>query len=224
MKKGAKIAIAVACGIVAIGVIGSAASQSDDTTVTKGGAGSGTAESRAAAEVSASGSKKASSDEKTKDSSEAESTKETSAQGSVTASVGDVVTTKELSFELNNAFTAKKIEDADNPLLSATADDGKIYLVLEMTVENISDEKQNISTYYFNASVDDFSVDETYLLTDPDGLKNLSGTAMPGKKVKGYLAYEVDENWQKCDIAYTELLRDEPTFSILLDRSNTESR
>lgn len=233
MKKGAKIAIGVVCGIIAIGAIGSAANNSNDTTVTKGGAESSAAESKRTAEVSSAAESKAASAEDSTESSapepessvpEPESSADTPANGTVTASVGDVVTTKELSFELNKAFTAKKIEDAGNPLLSADADDGKIYLVLEMTVENISDEKQNISTYYFHASVDDFSVDESYLLTDPDGLKYLSGTAMPGKKVKGYLAYEIDENWQSCEIAYTEVLRDEPTFTIQLDRSTVESR
>ena len=200
MKKGAKIAIAVVCGIIAVGAIGSAMSNSDSTTVKKGGA--------------------SSSDTEVSKSTESNS----SSGGTVTATLGDVVKTKELSFELNSAFTAKKIENSSNEFLKSTADDGKVYLVLELTAENISDEKQTISSYLFHASVDNYSVDETLLLSDPDGLKYLSGTAMPGKKLKGYLAYEIDENWKNCEIAYTELLKDEPTFTILLDHSKIKSR
>lgn len=205
MKKGAKIAIAVVCGIIAVGAIGTAFGNSGSTTVKKGGA------SSSDAEVSKSSGNK---------SSESES----ASGGKVTATLGDVVKTKELSFELNNAFTAKKIESSSNEFLKNTADDGKVYLVLELTADNISDEKQNISSYFFHASVDDYSVDETLLISDPDGLKNLSGTVMPGKKLKGYLAYEIDENWKNCEIAYTELLKDEPTFTILLDHSKIKSR
>ena len=232
MKKGAVIAIAVVCGIVAIGAIGSAGSNSNDTTVTKGGAASSSVESsKPAATVSSAESKtdsetKSKTDTKTepKVESKTESSADTSAGGTVTASVGDVVTTKELSFEINKAFTTKKIEHPSNEFLTDKASDGKVYLILEMTVENISDEKQNINLFYFHTSVDDFTVDQSILLSEPDGLKTLSGTAMPGKKVKGFLAYEVDENWKKCEVAYTELLKDNPTFTIVLDRSTTENR
>lgn len=220
MKKGAVIAIAVVCGIVVIGAIGSAGSNSNDTTVTKGGTASSAVESGKSAATVSSAESKSDSEAGSKTDSKTESSSATA----VTASVGDVVTTKELSFEINKAFTAKKIENPSNEFLTDTADDGKVFLVLELTVENISDEKQNISSYYFHTSVDDFSVDESLIVSDPDGLKYLSGTAMAGKKVKGYLAYEIDENWKKCEVAYTEMLKDDPTFTILLDSSTTESR
>ena len=55
-------------------------------------------------------------------------------------------------------------------------------------VENNSKEDLNISDLYFSAYEDGFAID-SYIFTDGIGVESLSGTASPGKKIKGAIVY-----------------------------------
>ena len=71
----------------------------------------------------------------------------------------------------------------------------------------VSNENQYVNTLYFKAYVDNYDVSEKYLMGDVDGYSSMlsSGRDLaPGKKTKGYMAYEVDKSWKNFETIYKE--------------------
>jgi len=91
--------------------------------------------------------------------------------------------------------------DRDEDFSSFAPEKGKVFAVCNFLVENDSKEDFDISSLYFNAYEDGFAVD-TYIFTDGIGVTSLSGTASPGKKIKGALVYEVSETFEELEIEY----------------------
>lgn len=119
-----------------------------------------------------------------------------------------------ISFEM-----AKQYDEiqGDNEFLTATPADGKKYLVLFFEFENISDEDQYVNIYYQKAYLDDYDIDSTLLVVEPEGYSTLAGDVAPGKKLKGYVAYEVDPDWQKLEFTYTDgLSADSPSYDFVV--------
>lgn len=197
MKTGAKIAIGAVVAVIAIGAISSAGKSDDTPTVSQ-----------------ASSSNSSSSNSSSKNAAVATESK---ADEIPTATVGDTVTTKDLKITLTKAFTAKTIETSISGY-DEKPDDGKIFLILEIEAENISDQKQNLSYLNFQSSIDDYSVDVDYLISaKPDGLSILSGDFMPGKKLTGYIAYQVSADWKELEAAYMDNIFDsKATFNLLV--------
>lgn len=96
-------------------------------------------------------------------------------------------------------------------------EDGKKYLVLFFEVENISNEEQHVNMFYYDAYVDDYTIDETYIFSDVEGYEDLSGDLAPGKKLKGYVCYEVNPDWQKFEFSYTDgIVSSDPTYEFVV--------
>lgn len=83
--------------------------------------------------------------------------------------------------------------------------DGNVFLVCQFEIENDSSAEINVSSMVsFNAYCDDYSV--SLSITGEmleDSWKSLDGTVAPGKKINGVIAYEIPQDWQKMEIAYT---------------------
>lgn len=79
-------------------------------------------------------------------------------------------------------------------------DAGNVFVGVNFTIENISDEEQTVSSLLlFDAYVDDISCD--YSFTGATAFKQgVDGTIAPGKKIVGWYAVEVPENWQKLEL------------------------
>lgn len=107
-----------------------------------------------------------------------------------------------ISFEMAKQYD--EIQEGDNDLLVAKPEDGKKYLVLFFEFENISDEEQNVNMLYGKAYCDDYDIDCNYLIVKPEGYSTLSGDLPAGKKLKGYVAYEVDPDWKKLEFTYKD--------------------
>ena len=96
-------------------------------------------------------------------------------------------------------------------------EDGKKYLVLFFEVENISNEDQHVNMFYYDAYVDDYTIDETYIFSDVEGYEDLGGDLAPGKKLKGYVCYEVNPDWQKFEFSYTDgIVSSDPTYEFVV--------
>ena len=85
-----------------------------------------------------------------------------------------------------------------------TPAEGKEYLVFFFNVENIDDENNFVSIHNFTGYVDDTLVASKILINNVDNVQYLSADLTPGKKARGYVAYEVDTNWKQFDIHYKE--------------------
>ncbi len=98
--------------------------------------------------------------------------------------------------------TLKKIDDYTK------AEDGKEFVIVSFELENLTDEKQIFSgMLYLDSYFDD--VKEKQTVVSYKGEQSLLSVSVePKKKVKGYLAYQVDTSWKKLEIVYNDSLRD----------------
>ena len=82
--------------------------------------------------------------------------------------------------------------------------EGKEFILLNVTVENISDSELNISSMLgINAYVDDEAISESLSAQmAKDDTKTLDGTIAAGKKLSGTLGYEVPKDWKQIEIHF----------------------
>lgn len=79
-------------------------------------------------------------------------------------------------------------------------DEGKIFVGVKFTIENISDKDQTISTILlFDVYADDVKCDYSVSAAVTFSEGTLDGTVSPGKKLIGYYAVEVPENTSVLD-------------------------
>ncbi len=80
--------------------------------------------------------------------------------------------------------------------------DGHEFILVNMTIENISDEEINVSSMLsFDAYVDDVALNED-LMAQVEAGKTMNGTIAPGKKLVGTLGYEVPKDWEQIEIHF----------------------
>lgn len=124
---------------------------------------------------------------------------EESSEAPQTATVGQSVEGPDWKISLLSAKTYDKITDG---MLETTPDEGKVYLVCFFEVENVSDEDNYFNYFYVESYVDGYNEDISVLLSDVDGNSILSGDVAAGKKLKGYLAWQVDPAWEELEVSY----------------------
>ena len=102
--------------------------------------------------------------------------------------------------------SAKQYSEIKSEYYTDKPGDRKVYVVLNFEVENISKEEQHLNMFYTKSYVDDYKADQKSLINVPgnDDYEMLSGDIGVGKKQKCYVAYEIDENWKKLEMTYTD--------------------
>lgn len=121
------------------------------------------------------------------------------------AKPGESVQNSNLKISLTSAKLYDSINVGEGDFSFETKpDDGKKYLILFFEAENISDEDQYINIFYYDSYLDDTAVESETLLTDVEGCSMFTGDIASGKKLKGYVAYQVDPDWEKLEFTYTD--------------------
>ena len=139
---------------------------------------------------------------------------------SSSGTIGDTLTGEDIRITLTGAYMYDSIGDG---YLIDTPDEGKEYLLFFFDVENISDDNKYISYYDFDGYVDDVDVSTAILFNDVDGIKNLSSDLAPGKKAKGFVAFEVDKTWNEFEIHYKENIWENNTLIFKVTNSNEDA-
>ncbi len=116
---------------------------------------------------------------------------------------GNYIQNDKLKFTFEKAKQYDEIKTSD--FYTATPDEGKKYLVLFFEAENVSNKNQYVNYLYFKAYTDNYETDMKALLGDVEGYKWFTGALDTGKKMKGYLAYEVDPSWKNFELKYKEI-------------------
>ena len=83
--------------------------------------------------------------------------------------------------------------------------DGNVFLMAEFEIVNNSDSEMNVSSVMsFEAYADDYSLNYSFgaLMDNED--RQMDGTIAAGKKMKGYIGYEVPKDWSKVEIHFTD--------------------
>lgn len=145
---------------------------------------------------------------------------ENNGEYSAFGTIGDTLTGEDIKLTLNGAYMYDSIGDG---YLIDTPDEGKEYLLFFFDVENISDDNRYISYYNFNGYADDVEISTTIIFNDVDGSKNLSSDLAPGKKAKGFVAFEVDKTWEEFEIHYKENLWEKNTLIFKVTNSNEDA-
>lgn len=89
------------------------------------------------------------------------------------------------------------------------AGEGKEFVILTFELENITEVSQTFSVFYLSSYFDDFKTPITVLGQQINGASLMATAELDaGKKIKGYLSYEVEPNWSTIDIIYNDDLYD----------------
>ncbi len=83
--------------------------------------------------------------------------------------------------------------------------DGNVFLMAEFEIVNNSDSELNVSSMLsFEAYADDYALNYSIgaLMDNED--RQLDGTIAAGKKMKGYIGYEVPKDWSTVEIHFTD--------------------
>ncbi len=117
------------------------------------------------------------------------------------AKPGQVVTGDKWSIAL---LYAKEYDSIDSEYYSDKPSDGNKFLVLFFDVKNISDGNEYFNNFYFEGYADDYSVNSTLIMGNPDGMSGVGGDIDAGKMSKGIMVYEVPFDWKEFEISYKD--------------------
>lgn len=107
---------------------------------------------------------------------------------------GETAVFENLKITVNSIETSKGSE-------YNTPKDGNVFVGIKITVENISDEEENISSMLlFDAYADDVKTDLSISAGMEFDEGTLDGALSPGKKLIGYYGLEVPSNTAKIDL------------------------
>ncbi len=96
------------------------------------------------------------------------------------------------------------------------AADGKEYLLVFFEVENISQQTENFNILYTDFYIDDVKTPQSIIGYKIDDGMQLTGPSVePGKKVKGYFAFEISPNWNKWEFTYNDDLLKKDTSNAI---------
>lgn len=83
--------------------------------------------------------------------------------------------------------------------------DGNVFLMAEFEIVNNSDSEMNVSSMLsFEAYADDYALNYSLGAITENNDTQLDGTIAAGKKMKGYIGYEVPKNWSTVEIHFTD--------------------
>lgn len=121
-----------------------------------------------------------------------------------TFSIGETATDGELNITLNSVRFVDVIEN-DNQFLEVEASEGKEFVILDITVENLkSDETQRISTLLSTEVFDGegYTYNEDFSASVALEKGFIGGEILPGKKKRGELVFEVPKDVAELQFAF----------------------
>lgn len=114
---------------------------------------------------------------------------------------------KEDTFSLNETAVFSNLKFTANELKESggkgffTPDDGNVFVAVNFTVENTSDEEQIISSILlFDAYADDEKCEYSVNANCAFDSGTLDGSIAPGKKMTGWYALEVSKDWSNLEL------------------------
>ena len=83
--------------------------------------------------------------------------------------------------------------------------DGNVFLMAGFEIVNNSDSEMNVSSMLsFEAYADDYALNYSLGAITENNDTQLDGTIAAGKKMKGYIGYEVPKDWSTVEIHFTD--------------------
>lgn len=115
--------------------------------------------------------------------------------------VGDTLEIKGVKVKFNNVKESRGSQFVE-------PGSGNVFVLCEFTIENNSSTDIGVSSMLsFECYVDDYATSISLnALMDDAVSKQLDGTIAPGKKIRGYIGYEVPRNWSDIEIHFIPYL------------------
>ena len=133
--------------------------------------------------------------------------------------------TKDETFGLNETAVFDKLKVTAKDLQESKGDnyfkpeDGKVFVGVNFEIENISDETQNISSILlFDAYADDIKCEYSLSANVAFGNGTLDGELSPGKKLLGWYAVEVPEEWVQIELDFKDELFSDGKAKFIFDK------
>ncbi len=97
-------------------------------------------------------------------------------------------------------FTATELKESDGKDFFEPKE-GNIFVGVKFVIENISEEEQSVSSLLlFDAYSDNIKADLSFNASGAFDEGTLDGTIAPGKKLVGWYAMELPENWSEIEL------------------------
>ena len=98
---------------------------------------------------------------------------------------------------------AKEYDSIGDEFYQSTPEiDGNKYLVLFFEVENVSKEDDYFNMFYMESYLDGYAIDQSLIMGNVENYESLGGDIASGKKMKGYVVYEVNPEWKELEFSY----------------------
>jgi len=101
-----------------------------------------------------------------------------------------------------NIIGFKSYKKLESKLYKDHAGKNKKYIVLFLEITNKTIDKDYINVNYLSARLDGKKIKNTVLFNDPEEFQTIFKNIEPGNTLKGFIAWEVPENWKKLEIKY----------------------
>lgn len=135
------------------------------------------------------------------------------------------------TFGLNQTASFKELKVTATEIMESKGEslfapeDGNVYVGVKFTIENISDEDQSISSLMqFTAYVDDVKCNYSIGAATAFSDGTLDGTVGVGKKLIGWYAVEVPENWKTIELDFkADILSNKTAKFVFAEENCTDS-
>ena len=145
--------------------------------------------------------------------------------------VGDAQKGEQGNSEVKDTFTVGEIAELDDVRVTLTnyqesngsewnkPADGKVFMLVEFEIENNSDEEVAVSSMLsFEAYVDDYAASLSLGALVENDETQLDGTVAPGKKMKGWIGYEVPTDWKKFEVQFIDSIWSDTPFKFVVQK------
>lgn len=149
--------------------------------------------------------------------------------------VGDTQTGKEEGKETDkttkDTFSLGEIAELDDVRVTMTnyqestgsewnkPTEGNVFILVEFEIENNSEEEITVSSMLsFEAYADDYAVNLSLGALMENEQTQLDGSVAPGKKIKGWVGYEVPSDWAKFEVQFIDNVWSDTPFKFLIEK------
>lgn len=146
--------------------------------------------------------------------------------GEVTTDVSVPEDTGETIFRVGEIAELKNVQvtllsyDETTGSQWAAPADGNVFVLAEFEIANNTDHDLAISSMLsFEAYADDYTLNYSLsALLARDGLTQLDGTIAAGKKMKGWIGWEVPSDWSEVEIHFTDNVWSNNNFKFIIEK------
>lgn len=138
---------------------------------------------------------------------------------------------KDTTFALNETAVFKSLKFTATEIKESTGtqylkpENGNVFVGVKFTIENTSDEAQTVSTILlFDGYCDDVKAEYSFTGATVFDEGTLDGDVAPGKKLVGWYALEVPEDWTNIELHVKSDWLSDSTGVFVFEKTSTVSQ